>query len=33
MNKRDDRIKMAIYTLLLFILGGTVSILTMALVM
>lgn len=33
MNKKDEYIKLAIYILLLFILGGTVSILTMALVM
>lgn len=33
MNKRDERIKMAIYILLLFILGGSAAILTMALVM
>lgn len=33
MNKLNEYIKLAIYVLLLFILGGTVSILTMALVM
>lgn len=33
MNKKDERIKMAIYILLLFIFGGSVAILTMALVM
>lgn len=33
MNNKDERIKMAIYVLLLFILGGSAAILTMALVM
>ncbi len=33
MNKKDERIKMAIYILLLFILGGSVAILTIALAM
>lgn len=33
MNKKDEYIKMAIYVLLLFILGGSTTILTMALVM
>lgn len=33
MNKKDERIKMVIYILLLFILGGSAAILTMALVM
>lgn len=33
MDKKDARIKMAIYCLLMFILGGSVAILTMALVM
>lgn len=30
MNKNDERIRMAIYVLLLFILAGTSAILTMA---
>lgn len=30
MDKKDERIKMAIYILLLFILGGSAAILTMA---
>lgn len=30
MNKKEERIKMAIYVLLLFILGGNAAILTMA---
>lgn len=33
MDKKDERIKMAIYVLLLFILVGSAAILTMALVM
>lgn len=33
MNKTYEYIKMALYILLLFILGGSVSILTMALTM
>lgn len=33
MNKKDEYIKLAIYYLLLFILGGSAAILTMALVM
>lgn len=33
MNKKDERVKMAIYVLLLFILGGSTAILTMAAVM
>lgn len=32
MNKKDERIKMAIYIPLLFILGGSAAILTMPLV-
>lgn len=33
MNKKDENIKLVIYFLLLFILGGSSAILTMAMVM